>query len=140
MKHHPKWAVHTVWSSASSFSFQYPLISIGPSNICLCPHPQLPITSILPLIFPSVVHLKRKFLHKMWPIQLAFLLCIVYRIFLSSLTLFNTASFFVWLVPTDLLHPSPAPHFKPCEKFLIFFLKYPAFSTIHSYDPIVASD
>jgi hypothetical protein len=34
----------------------------------------------------------------MWPIQLAFLLLISYRIFLCSLTLSNTSSFLAWSV------------------------------------------
>jgi hypothetical protein len=49
--------------------------------------PRLPITSVLPSIFPSITCFRRQFVHKMWPIQLAFLLFIVHRIFLSSLTL-----------------------------------------------------
>ena len=35
---------------------------------------------------------RRKFLHKMWPIKLPFFLVIVFRIFVSFLTLFNTSS------------------------------------------------
>ena len=33
----------------------------------------LPITSILPSLFPSITCFRRQFQHKMWPIQLAFL-------------------------------------------------------------------
>ena len=40
--------------------------------------------------------------------------------------------------PTDLLHPSPAPHFKICQVFLICCLKRPSFSTIQNHSPNVA--
>ena len=36
--------------------------------------------------------------------------------------------------PTDLLHPSPAPHFKTYQVFLICCPKRPSFSTIQSND------
>jgi len=32
--------------------------------------------------------------------------------------------------PTELLHPSPAPHFKTFQVLLIYFPKCPSFSTI----------
>jgi hypothetical protein len=32
--------------------------------------------------------------------------------------------------PTDLLHPSPAPHFKTFQVFLIYGPKRPSFSTL----------
>ena len=35
--------------------------------------------------------------------------------------------------PTDLLHPSPAPHFKTFQVFLICCPKRPSFSTIQSH-------
>ena len=40
--------------------------------------------------------------------------------------------------PTDLLHPSPAPHFKTFEAFLICCPERPSFSTIQSHAPNVA--
>jgi hypothetical protein len=55
----------------------------------------------------------------MWPIQLAFRLLISCRIFLCSLTLSNTSSFPHMIGPTDLLPPSPAPHFKTFHVSLI---------------------
>ena len=91
----PKRVPHTVRSSASSFNFGYPLVSLRSSNSCL--HlflPHLPITSILPSIFPPITCFRRHFLHKTWPILLAFLPFIVCRIFLFSLTLCNISSFF----------------------------------------------
>jgi hypothetical protein len=51
------------------------------------------------LYLSSIKCFRRQALHKMWPIQLAFLLFIVRRIFLSTLTLVNTTSLFIWLVP-----------------------------------------
>jgi hypothetical protein len=37
--------------------------------------------------------------------------------------------------PTDLLHPSPTPHFKTFHVFLIYCPKRQSFSTIHSFAP-----
>ena len=34
------------------------------------------------------------------------------------------------IFPTDLFHPSPAPHFKTFQVFLIYCPKRPSFSTI----------
>jgi hypothetical protein len=39
--------------------------------------------------------------------------------------------------PTHLLDPSPTPYFKSSQVFLIYFLKYPNFSTIKSNAPNV---
>jgi hypothetical protein len=59
----PKWGLHWVQSSASSFIFQYPLISLrslsGYLHLLLC----LPITSI----FPSVTCFRGHFIHNMQP-------------------------------------------------------------------------
>ena len=57
------------------------------SSSCLRLLPRLPVTSIPLSIFPSVTYFRRHFLHKIWPIQLAFFSFISCRIFLSSLTL-----------------------------------------------------
>jgi len=117
-----------VWFGASSFSFQYPVFSLRLSSSCV--HGlHLPAISILSSIFPSIMCFRRQFLCKMWPIELAFLLIIVCRIFRSSLTLCNT-SFFSHDGPTDSLHLSPVPHFKTFQVFLIYFLKCPIFCTI----------
>jgi len=94
----PKRALHIVRSRASSFKWQYPLLSLRSSNSFLCLLPCLPVTSIPPCIFPSVTHCRRQFLRKMWPIQFAFRLRISCRIFLCSLTLSNTSSFLTWSV------------------------------------------
>jgi hypothetical protein len=42
------------------------------------------------------------------------------------------------ICPTDLLHPSPAPHFKTFKVFVIYVSKCPSFSTVQSYTPNVA--
>ena len=86
----PKQVLHRLWSSASSSNFSYPVFSLRSSSAFLL---HLPITSILPSIFLSVICFRRQFLHKMWPFQLAFLLFVVCRIFPFSLTLCNILHF-----------------------------------------------
>ena len=94
----PKRALHIVRSRASSFKWEYPLLSLRSSNSFLCLLPCLPVTSIPPCIFPSVTCSRRQFLRKMWPIQFAFRLRVSCRIFLCSFTLSNTSSFLTWSV------------------------------------------
>jgi len=79
----PQQVPHSVQSSACSSYFQYPLIFWIAASSCLCLLPHLPIFF---RIFPTIMCCVRQFLCKMWPIQLAFLLFIVCRIFLSFLT------------------------------------------------------
>ena len=87
----PKRALHIVWSRASSFKWEYPLLSLRSSNSFLRLLPCLPVTYIPPCIFPSVTRCRRQFRPKMLPIQFAFRLRISCRIFLCSLTLSNTS-------------------------------------------------
>jgi len=94
----PKRALHIVRSRASSFKWEYPLLSLKPSNSFVRLLPCLPVTSIPPFIFPSVTRCRRQFRRKMWPIRFAFRLRISCRIFLCSLTLSNTSSFLTWSV------------------------------------------
>ena len=94
----PKPALHIVRSRASSFKWEYHLLSLRSSSSFLYLLPRLPVTSIPPFIFPSITRCRRQFLCKMWPIQLAFPLLISCRIFLCSLTLSNTSLFFSRLV------------------------------------------
>jgi len=94
----PKPTLHTVRSRASSFKWEYPLLSLRSSSTFLRLLPRLPVTSIPPFISPSITYCRRQFLRKMWPIQLAFRWLISCRIFLCSLTLSNTSSFLTWLV------------------------------------------
>ena len=94
----PKRFLYIVRSTASSFNWQYPLMSLRSSSsfLRLLPHPL--VTSICPFIFPSITCFTRQFLRKMWPIQLTFRFLISCRIFLCSLTLSNTSSFLTWSV------------------------------------------
>ena len=84
----PKPVLQRVRASVSCFSFQYPLFSTRSSTSCLRLFLCLPVTSVPPFIFPSIMCFRRQ-----WPIQSAFLLFILCVIFLSSLTLCNTSSF-----------------------------------------------
>ena len=68
----PKRALHIVRSRASSFNWEYPLLSLRSSNSFLRLLPCLPVTSIAPCIFPSITRCRKQFLRKMWPIQFAF--------------------------------------------------------------------
>ena len=83
----PKRCLLIVRCRASSFKWEYPLLSLRSSSSFLCLLPGLLATSISPFIFPSITCFRRQFLRKMWPIQLAFLFLISCRIFLCSLTL-----------------------------------------------------
>jgi hypothetical protein len=85
-------------SRASSFIWEYPVLSLRSSSSFLRLLPRLPVTSILHYIFPSITRCRRHFLRKMWPIQLAFRLLISCRIILCSLTLSNTSLFLTWSV------------------------------------------
>ena len=85
-------------SRASSFKWEYPLLSLRSCNSFLRLLPCLPVTSIPPCIFPSITRCRRQFRLKMWPIQFAFRLRISCKIFLYSLTLSNTSSFLRWSV------------------------------------------
>jgi hypothetical protein len=68
----PKQALHMVWSRASSFKWEYTVLSLRSSNSFLHLLPCLPVTSIPPCIFPTVARCRRQFLRKMWPVQFAF--------------------------------------------------------------------
>ena len=81
----PKWVLNTARRSVSSFNFQYPLVFIRSSSSCLRLLPLLPVT-FFPLSFFSITSFRRQFLHKMCPIQLAFLFL-----------LYVGYSFFSWL-------------------------------------------
>ena len=68
----PKRFLHIVRSRASSFKWQYPLLSLRSSSSFLRLLHRLLVTSISPFIFLSITCFRRQFLRKMWPIQLAF--------------------------------------------------------------------
>ena len=88
-----KRAVHIVRFRASSFKWEYPLLSLMSSSRFLRLLLRLPVPSIPPFIFPSITRCRRQFLRKMWPIHLVIRLLISCRIFLCSLTLCNSSSF-----------------------------------------------
>ena len=67
----PKRALHLVRSRASSFKWEYPVLSLRSPSSFLCLFPRLPVTSIPPFIFPSITRCRRQFL-----CQLAFRLLI----------------------------------------------------------------
>ena len=81
----PKRLLHKVRSSASSFNFHCPLVSFRSSSTHLR---LLPVTSIPPSTFPSIMCFKRQFLRN--PIRLPYFT--VCRIILSSFTLCNTST------------------------------------------------
>jgi hypothetical protein len=67
----PKRFLHIMRSRASSFKWEYPLLSPRSSSNFLRLLPRLLVTSIRPFIFPSIICFRRQFLRKIWPIQLA---------------------------------------------------------------------
>jgi len=72
---------HRVRCSAFSFIFHYPFFSLTSSISCLR------LLRLTVTFYPSVTCFKRQSLHKIWPLELAFLLFVVCGIFISSLTL-----------------------------------------------------
>ena len=120
------------------FPFQVPMhyfFLLNSSRTCLHLLPRLPVTSILPSIFPSVMCFRRQFLLKAWPIQLTFLLPIVRKFFPYSLTLCKRFFIFHTICPNAILHASSAPHFQYFKLFLICLVKCPNFSTINICTP-----
>ena len=53
----PKRVLRPVWSSASSFSFQYPLFPLRSFSSCIRLPPRLPVNSIIPSILMSLKYL-----------------------------------------------------------------------------------
>ena len=131
----PKRALHIVRSRASSFKWEYPLLPLRSSSSFLRLLSRLPVTSIPPFIVPIITRCRRQFLRKMWPIQFAFRLLISCRIFLCSLTLSNTSSFLTWSVQLIFFYPSPAPHFKTFQVFLIYCLMINNYISSRCYVP-----
>ena len=56
---------HIWWSRASSFKWEYPLLSLMSSSSFLRLLPRLLVTSIYPFIFPSITCFRRQFLCKL---------------------------------------------------------------------------
>ena len=122
----PKRVLHKQRYNACAFNYKYPHVSLRLYNSCLRPLTCGPVTSVLASISPSITCFRRQLLRKMWPTQLAFLLFII----CDSMQYFFISH---TIGPTDLQHPSPAPHFKTSQVFLIYFPKCPSFSTPQSY-------
>jgi len=122
----PKRALHVVRSRASSFKWEYTLISLRSSSSFLLLLLRLPVTSVSPFIFPSITRCRRQSLRKMWPIQFAFLLRISCRIFLFSVTLSNTSSCLAWSVQLIFLLENIFHYyvFFICKRFSLFTLSY----------------
>ena len=89
----PKLALHKVWSSASFFNFQHPLLCWKSSSSCLLPLLRLYFTSVFSHIFSSITCFRRQFLRKIRKLQLVFLLFVVCNILFSSVTLRNISLF-----------------------------------------------
>ena len=83
----PKRPLHIVRSKASSFKWEYRLLSLRSPSSFLRLLPRLPVTSIPPFFFPSITRCRRHFLRKTWAILSTFRLPISCRIFLCSSTL-----------------------------------------------------
>ena len=134
----PKRFLQIVRSRASSFKWEYPLLSLRSSSRFLRLLPRLLFTSISPFIFPSITCFRRQFLRKVWPIPLAFRLIISCRMFLCSLTVSNTSSFLTCSV--QLIFSILLQHYisKLSRLFLICCPKRPSFRTIQSHAPNVA--
>ena len=73
--------LHGVRSSASSFNFQYSLVSLWQSSSCVRLLSRLFVTFIFPLIYPSTTCSRRQFIRKIRPITLVVLVFIVCKIF-----------------------------------------------------------
>ena len=133
----PKPVRHTVLSSASPFSFHYLIVFLRSSSNCLLLLRRLPVTSILPSIFLSVMCFRGQFLRQVWFIKLSFpfLLVVGYSLRPWLCVIFPD---FHTTDPADFLSPSPVPHFKTFQVFLIHLLNFPSFSTIQSFVPNVA--
>jgi len=89
------------------FQFPVPSPSLRPSSSGLRLILPLSATYILSSLFLPVTCFRRQFLRSMRPIQLAFLLFLVYRIFLSSSAPCNSSSFLtrsVQMTSSNLLH------------------------------------
>jgi hypothetical protein len=69
----PKRFLHLMRSRASSFKWEYSLLSPRSFSNCLRLLPRLLVTSIRPFIFPSITSFRRPFLRKIWPSQLYWL-------------------------------------------------------------------
>ena len=126
--------------SASFLNFQYIIISPRSFSSCLC----LLLLLSIPCILPSITCFTKKFLGKIWQLQLVFLHFFVCKKFLSSLTLCNISSFSH--DRPNLSSPSfSITTFQNFQGFRIYLRKCPIVNTIqnnvsnvafHSFLPI----
>jgi len=120
----PQPVLHTVRSSTSSCNFQYLLFSLRPFRIVaayvfLLVFP--PLLSFPISIFPSINCFRRQFLHRIWPIQVAFLVFIVCKIFFSAFWFCVLPPLSHTFGQVDRLHPSPGQHLKTFLVFMNYF-------------------
>jgi hypothetical protein len=80
------------------FSFQCLLVSVRSLSSCLLSFLVFPSFLSYLLSFLQRRVIRRQFLLKIWQLQLHFLLFIVFKSFLSSLTVCNTSLFLIWSV------------------------------------------
>lgn len=121
-------------SSAISFKYQRLLFSLKPFSSCLDLLPCLRVSS-----FPLITKFRRHFLHKMCPIQLAFL--VLFYVQCSFPPWLNVIFLhFHTIRPIHLLHPSSTPHVKNfnLSLLLLYFRKCPNSRTTQTSVPKVA--
>ena len=124
----PQPVVHTVRSSASSFTIQYPLFSLRSCSSCLCHLPRLPVTYIL----PSILTLITRWYTRCSQLRYTYF-SIIRTMFLSLLPHSNISSFLKWSV--QLLFSIPLQHH---ISKLSAIPKCPSFRNIQSCAPNVA--
>ena len=74
----PKPPLHRLPSGVSYFSLLYSVVYLISSSSCLRRLHLLPVTPVVPSIFPSITCVRRQFLHQLWPIQLVPLPFVLY--------------------------------------------------------------
>ena len=122
----PKRFLHIVRSRASSYNWQYPLLSLRSSSSFLRLLPRLLVTSICPFIFPSITCCRKQFLRKMWPIQLAFRFIISCRI----LKIVSVSIFLCWVMigvyvgPVHITKETESEYMKPRILFHFMGIKF----------------
>jgi len=123
------WRVFSrVWSFAPSFNLKFSLVSSRSSNSYLRLLPCLPSVLILYSTFPSITSFIRQFVHKIWPIHLAFRHFILRKIFFSFLTLCHNSSF-----PTRSVHWFSETFLTTHFKTLRYF--WSTFRSVHFSSP-----
>ena len=112
----PKRVLRKVWSGAISFNFQYLLVSLRSSSSSSHLLSRFSDT----YIFPSLACFRRRFLRKMWPVQLAFHCCVIQDVSL----LLDFSLFIIHMIgANDSLQLSPMTRLKKLKVFLVYFPK-----------------